>query len=427
MAMTIGKTFSFPRDPPLPPIAGTAAAAHQDSASPNDAILGNEEVVISSKLSNVESQRIMSVLQELQTKIQIVDMLPDTIDRRANNSLLSETIVMIRECKGLEERYRALAEKRAQMDKSSVDAEELNSEMKEVGKSLRTLTRSICRHVMQTPGTTSKLKYLKFTKNPPILQFESLISEIKGLVYERLRTTVEEEKARQDQLSVIIAKEQRTSNEVRALKDDVEKAKKERTAEVNKRNEIIRRLKEELRDIKQQAEETTKRMESRSKQKEDQEMQTAREKPFKEASMKQEISSLQSQLSDLTKKNREEEAQLRKKKFKIESEVENWIHKYDQDMDEKQSELEDLTAIYMEEKSQLDELQARYNELQREYERIMEERRLAQEAKKEQEKLHRRMMDAATLIQAVYRGYRVRKELLKKKAAANKTGGKKKK
>ncbi|KAJ3113259.1 hypothetical protein HDU96_003601 [Phlyctochytrium bullatum] len=254
-------------------------------------------------------------------------------------------------------------------------------------------------------------------------------------MYERLKTTVEEEKARQDQLSVIIAREQRTSNEVRALKEEVERAKKERTAEVNKRNEIIRRLKgrghcintnkkEELRDIKQQAEETTKRMETRSKQKEDQEIQLAHEK---ESALEREIASLQLQLVETTARNREEEAQLRKRKFKIESEVENWIHKYDQDMEEKQSELEDLTAIYMEEKSQLDELQARYNDLQKEYDRIMEERRLAQEAKKEQEKQLRRMTDAATLIQSVWRGYRLRKDLQKKKAAASKGGGKKKK
>ncbi|KAJ3108270.1 hypothetical protein HDU97_001804 [Phlyctochytrium planicorne] len=367
----------------------------------------------------------MSVLQELQAKITILDILPDVIDRRAISNLQAETITLIRDYRSVEEKFASLADRRTQFEKGNLPIpDDLTAEIKELTKVLKTSTRNLTRHILQTPGTTSKLRYLKFTKSPGITNFEALIQEIKILVYERLKTTVEEEKARQDQLSIIIAKEQKTSNEVRALKEEVEKAKKERTFEVNKRNEIIRRLKEELRDIKQQAEETTRRMESRSKQKEDQEVQTAKEK---ETSIKLEISNLQARLVDLTTKNREEEAQLRKRKFKIESEVENWIHKYDQEMEEKQSELEDLTAIYMEEKSQLDELQSRYNELQREYERIMEERRLAQEAKKEQEKLHRRMTDAATLIQAVFRGYRVRKELQKKKAASTKAAGKKKK
>ncbi len=63
------------------------------------------------------------------------------------------------------------------------------------------------------------------------------------LVYDRLNTTVEEENQKQDQLSLIIAKEQKTSAEVKALKEDLEKAKRERNGEINKKNEIIRRLK----------------------------------------------------------------------------------------------------------------------------------------------------------------------------------------
>ncbi len=86
-----------------------------------------------------------------------------------------------------------------------------------------------------------------------------------------------------------------------------------------------------------------------------------------------------------------------------------------------------LQAIFLEEKAQLDELQTRYNDLQKEYERIMEERRLAQEAKKEQERLMRRMHDAATLIQSVYRGFAVRKELAKKKNGTGKPDKKGKK
>ncbi|KAI8850549.1 hypothetical protein BC829DRAFT_415957 [Chytridium lagenaria] len=361
MAMTIGKTISFPSEPPLPPIShqkdGSGVGAGGGAFI--DLPVGNEEITISSKLSNVESQRVMSVLQELQVKITIVDTLPDVIDRRTANTLLPETIVLIKDFKTLEERYKFLAEKKALREKNTPSSDDYTADLKETGKLLRTLTRPFV-DILFKPLDQSAIKVLEGNQTVDVVQFESL-----------------------------------TSNEVRALKDEVEKAKKERTAEVNKRNEIIRRLKE--------------------------------------------ISSLQSQLNELTKKNREEEAQLRKKKFKIESEVENWIHKYDQDMEEKQSELEDLTvgfyffilwyslAIYMEEKAQLDELQARYNELQREYERIMEERRLAQEAKKEQEKQYRRMVDAATLIQAVWRGYRVRRDIAKKKVATAKAGGKKKK
>jgi hypothetical protein len=63
------------------------------------------------------------------------------------------------------------------------------------------------------------------------------------LVYERLRTTIEEETAGQEELQLIVSKEQKTSSEVRALKEELERAKKERMGEINNRNETIRKLK----------------------------------------------------------------------------------------------------------------------------------------------------------------------------------------
>ncbi|KAJ3062913.1 hypothetical protein HDU98_001262, partial [Podochytrium sp. JEL0797] len=189
----------------------------------------------------------------------------------------------------------------------------------------------------------------------------------------------------------------------------------------------------ELRDIKQQAEDTTKRLESRSKQKEDQELQQAKDK---ETAVRNDITKSTLELQEMIRKNREEEALLRKRKFKVESEVENWIHKYDQDMEEKQAELEDITTIYNEEKAQLDELQTRYNELQGEYDRIMNERRIKQEEQISRMKELKHMSEAATLIQAIFRGWKARRDL-KKKTAGGKSakggkgkgakGGKKKK
>jgi hypothetical protein len=84
---------------------------------------------------------------------------------------------------------------------------------------------------------------LRSPKTQTVAQFEHLLQEIKLLTFKRLKTTVEEEKAKQDQLSVIIAKEQKTSNEVKALKEELEKAKKERIHDINKKNEVIRKLK----------------------------------------------------------------------------------------------------------------------------------------------------------------------------------------
>ncbi|KAJ3199252.1 hypothetical protein HDU82_000596 [Entophlyctis luteolus] len=361
----------------------------------------------------------MSVLQEAQRKILIIGMLPDEVDRRVSTVFAAETVALIGEYKLLETKYKSLVDAKAPEIFTAPDAAQ--AETKEVAKQLRMSTRTVCRHFLQNPHLVAKLRVLKSTKPGHAAAFEALLQEVKLLVYERLKTSVEEEQARLDQLSVIVAKEQKTSNEVRLLKEELEKAKKERSTEVSKRNEAIRKLKDELREIKQQAEDTTKRLESRSKQKEDQELQQAKDK---EVSLRHEIETYTQNLADMIKKNREEEALLRKKKFKVESEVENWIHKYDQDMEEKQAELEDITTIYNEEKAQLDELQTRYNDLQKEYDRIMEERRVQQENRIAEEKRLKVMHLCATKIQAVFRGWKLRRDLAKKKAGGGGGGGK---
>ncbi|KAJ3129957.1 hypothetical protein HK098_007223 [Nowakowskiella sp. JEL0407] len=408
--------MSFSKDPVLPPIRRPAES--------NDILkqmresnfgLGVDDFSFSSKLTNVEAQRIISVIQDVQKKVSLINLLPDFLDRRVQSVFSSDTVNMISEHRQLEQRYKQLVE-------SDKPTDSQNTELKEIIRQLKASTRTLYRNFVQNPTAMSKLRYLKSTKLPVVAQFEQLLQEMKILVYERLKTTVEEEKAKQDQLSIIIAKEQKTSNEVKVLQEEWEKAKRERANEISKKNDLIRRLKDELREIKQQAEEATKRLETRSKQKEDMDSQQFRDK---EVSLKQEIASLKTQLEETVKKNREEEAQLRKKKFKIESEVENWIHKYDQEMEEKQNEIEDIAAIFSEEKTQLDELQQRYTDLQKAYNQILEDRRIVQEQKKEKEKQLRRMNDAATLIQAIWKGFKVRKEMKKKKEKGKEKKGKK--
>ncbi|KAJ1569729.1 hypothetical protein HK405_004031 [Cladochytrium tenue] len=422
----------------------------------------------SSRLTGVEAQRVVAVLQEAQRKAVLVGLVPDAVDRRVSAVFAAATVAVLTDYRATEMRYNVLRDRKIageKVDEVSIPVAlryELGlagwyfnhgAELQNEAQSLRSATRALCRHFLQNPGVFSKLRMLHAggggagragstiavaasspaaIAGPPaatvaMARFEGLLQEVKKIFHDRLATSVEEERARAEQIAAITAKEQKTSNEVRMLRVELDKARRERATEVNKRNEVIRRLKEELRDIKQQAEETTKRLESRSKQKEDQELQQAQEK---ESAIQQEVARLRLQLSETETRNREEEAQWRKKKFKIESEVENWIHKYDQDMEERQSELEDITAIYVEEKAQLDELQERFAELQVEHARIMEERRVEQEARREEERQLRRRHGAATLIQAVFRGYRVRRDLRRRKAAdaaaAGKKGGAKK-
>nr|XP_051682547.1 dynein regulatory complex protein 10 isoform X2 [Oryctolagus cuniculus] len=112
------------------------------------------------------------------------------------------------------------------------------------------------------------------------------------------------------------------------------------------------------------------------------------------------------------------------KKYKVETEVENWIQKYDTEMSEKQEEYEDLEVIHKEEKAQLEELRRKHDVLVEEFAQIRTEREINSKKRMEAEQEMVRMARAATLIQAVWKGYLVRSMLRSKKKKRSKAKGK---
>ena len=57
---------------------------------------GDEESSISGKLSNIEAQRIISVIQEIQKKVSQIGLLPDIMDNRVSSVFGGETFTLIR-------------------------------------------------------------------------------------------------------------------------------------------------------------------------------------------------------------------------------------------------------------------------------------------------------------------------------------------
>jgi predicted nucleic acid-binding Zn-ribbon protein len=80
-----------------------------------------------------------------------------------------------------------------------------------------------------------------------------------------------------------------------------------------------------------------------------------------------------------------------------------------------QDEYEEIDAVYTEEKKQLNELEERFSTLEKEYQGILDERRLAREKREKAEREMAYIIKAATTIQAFWRSYKVRKALAARK------------
>ncbi|KXS21868.1 hypothetical protein M427DRAFT_280615 [Gonapodya prolifera JEL478] len=366
---------------------------------------------LAAKLPTPQAQRVLAVLQELQRKVLLVGMLPDTIDRKVTTVFGPELTSVLQEHRQLESRLDSLMEiKDRGVPEADTDA--FRNEVRETSQHLHASIRTVERVFLRNRESLSKLLLLRYQRNPAVVRFEALIAELKGILFEKLRQGADEERETEEKVKTVAAREQKTTAEVKQLQEELRKARLYRSQEINSKNDVIRRLKDELRSIKDSAEDATRKTELKSKQKEESDL---REFADREKVLLADIAQLSADLSSLRSTHRGAELTLRKRNAKTQSEVENWIHKYDQDMGERQSELDELTAQHGEERTQLDELKEKHETLSREWERIKEERKRAEERKKEERQLAVKVT-AATKIQAVWRGYVVRRDLRKKKS-----------
>lgn len=93
-------------------------------------------------------------------------------------------------------------------------------------------------------------------------------------------------------------------------------------------------------------------------------------------------------------------------------------------MSHSQDEFDIVQQLYDEEKQDLAELQRQLEILQNKFDAIMEERTLEAEKAAREEEEKRQMAIAATKMQALWRGYRVRKMLQGKAKKGGKKGKK---
>jgi len=256
-------------------------------------------------------------------------------------------------------------------------------------------------------------------------KFLGTFIELKTQTLQKLSTSVEEEKSKEDWFLEISAREEKASQTLRQLQNEIKAEKAERERQVSARNETIQKLREELEEIKTGTVNEIKALEADTKAQEEADKTGFQSK---EAALKEELAKLSAELAKRKDEDRESEEILRKRKVKYELEVENWISRYDQEVDEKEKEIAALRAIYDEEKKELTRLEDYFNQLM-----IEREAQLAIERKKAEEhaRVHAQqatLHKAATMLQKMWRGRNARRDLERKKGGGKKgKGGKGKK
>ncbi|XP_020345727.1 dynein regulatory complex protein 10 isoform X1 [Oncorhynchus kisutch] len=357
------------------------------------------------KLSSLETQRIAGVLEDCIARVETVALLPAVLSRLGGLSVGLELEGALQEHQHLGERLGGLGQKLVEGEAG----ERMRAELERaIPSSLRNVLRLLRAHPAATRALRSEAEVGGQGVSEGVRGLVGGLQELRGVLLEKLLTSPSEERQRTRYMQEVSLRHGNNMELVATLEMEVAAAIKDRDAETSKKNEVIRKLKSSLHQMEKISEDFV----LRTQQDADKQNQSdAKTSEGRRARMQQEANQLRVQLNNLISENREVETSLRKKKYKVETEIENWIQKYDADMGEKQFELEDMTRAYEEEKEELRELEEAYAVLEQEFSQIQEERRLAEERREEEQKELEKKSRASTIIQAYWRGHRVRKAM----------------
>ncbi|KAM4053242.1 dynein regulatory complex protein 10 [Anomaloglossus baeobatrachus] len=382
------------------------------------------------KLSSIETQRVVAVLDETIKKLELVSLFQHAIENVDRYSVVfgSELAGALREHKRLQDNMeRRLQRVKSGEDESSIQGaktnrvEDADLHFGALHQGVQSSVRNTMRLLLTNPTACKTLRSEGNVRDQASQTLIRFLSELRPFLYEKLLTSPLEQNERRHYLQEITLRDHKNRNILMALEEELNAAILDRDTEISKKNGIIRQLKIKLHQLEKFSENQVKRtmQEAENQQKSD-----CRASEGKTAKLQQELQQLRSQLNGAIVENREVELGLRKKKYKVETEIENWIQKYDGDMGEKQAELEEVEGMYEEEKAQLVELKEKLAVLEVEYVQIVEERRLAQLRREEAERELASMNRAAIVIQAHWKGYQVRRSMKSKKKKKKKGKGK---
>jgi len=384
---------------------------------------------MSNKLTNVEAQRIMAILEETYSKLQLLSYVPPL--RRPENydsfvgEVGPEVAQVLDEQVTLEQQYKFVSTPQHEQAAAGFDGDQALPDFETLDDELRHSTRVVCRMLREAPAISERLQHTESDgPSGSMRKYLATFLELKSQTYQKLSTSVEEEKSKEDWFLEISAREEKASQTLRQLQKEIKAEKADRERNVSARNETIQKLRNELEHIRSATLEEEKNLEAETKASDE-----ADNLAFttKEGTLQDELDRLVNELATKKKDNKENEDQLRKKKVKYEGEAAQWIAKYDTDMEEKDREISALRLIYEEEHKELNRLEEYFSKLMAEREAALAEERKKAEERARQQAQMATLSKAATMVQKMWRGKVQRREFEKKKSGKGGKGGKGKK
>jgi len=355
------------------------------------------------KLTRVEAERLMAVMQETLTKLEILQSTPIRPSSYFAKELRNEGKQNAAD--KLQELW--LAETNRTLD-------------------VRVHTRGFLRLVARDSQLRDKLEANSETPSPAVEELINRLKDLKAITYRKLRTTVEAQEQEKATIEKVAEKMKQSEEDRNNLLGRLNAIRKSKEEDITALDNTIRTLKGEISYLRTTTEQRSASLAKETEQ-ESNSAKTAHEAVL--AELNKNIAQLQGQIKGAEEDHKAKEIQFRKKKKMQQIGMQSWVAKYDKEVTVQYDKLEELKKQNATDKVELAELTDHFRKWDAEHARIADEERLVQEELAEKEAAQQVLDDAAVMMQCRYRGYLQRKKYkaLSKKKGKGKKGKKKKK
>jgi len=380
------------------------------------------------KLTNVEAQRVMTVLGETLDRLGYLSNVPLAPHEELREQLQDQSLDGV--VSALEAQW--VAEDEALNPQEDDEAEEggtvndaLAAQAERV-KALRGSTRALARSLRANPAAVQMMHAgLAQERTPGFLALLTAVKELSEVTYLKLRTTVEDEKAHHDLREEKRASQEKLEEQRSQKNADLQQLRKTKEEELAVLIESKAKLRTELEELNQ-----SNAVELRLIAQEQEERATKEDERHTAAmeALTKEEEALRKALHE--QKEAEESSKVLKDMNRARTELIGVIEQYDEKVTAQQAAAEEIVAAQAAEAVQLAKLQEHFDVVDAENKRIAEEDEILAGIRAREDAALKVLNDCATMVQKRQRGIMIRAQKLlagkKKKGKKGKKGKKKK-
>jgi DNA repair exonuclease SbcCD ATPase subunit len=358
----------------------------------------------------IEAERVVQIITNSIDRLQLLAHVPNVNDISHIANIDCPTVLYAIQRQYQAEDYLVEESRDDAMDVASRDI----AKMKKMHRAIR----ATCRNMQSERGSLELLNRPE-TQNEEFVKFVKYLEELKGQVYSRMTTTVEDESANRSLLYDLTERERQAEESRDAIQNKLAEVKEEKDRVTYGLDRTLRKLQFELHDLTQQnkaeVEAVNKEMgEAIAKHTSDHEIRMKQ--------LQDQLEGLGRNLNETTERNREDELKARRDKTRAEAALAAKIAQFDQDMEEKTAILEDLEKNLEEETTEYNVLKEYFDKVDADLNRERKEEQILDAVRRRNHVATFLYEHSVVLIQSMMRARKARQEVLKMKS---KKGGKK--